>query len=130
MRAHGARSLTSSPTPTEIAPEHRVLLIRVNREYRHGITPEELYQKTRQWWKVNPRRKPEYAFSVYDGVVRAVYRIERWEPVPLDEHVGRMKGRWRFHGVRDGAMEERYVWKDISTYLLPGAQNPIRYVNC
>jgi hypothetical protein len=117
-------------TPIEIAHEHRVLLIRVSREYRHGITSEELYDKTRQWWKVNPHRQPDYAFSVFDGIVRAVYRIEEWEPVLPEEQVGRMKGRWRFDGVRDPEMEERYVWKNVSSYLRAGAQNPIKYVNC
>jgi hypothetical protein len=117
-------------TAIEIAPEHRVLLIRVRREYRHGMSDAELYEKTRQWWKVNPRRKPEYVFSIFDGIVRAVYRIERWEPVPSAEQVGRMKGRWRFEGARDATLEEHYIWKDVSRYLPPGAQNPIKYVNC
>jgi hypothetical protein len=41
-----------------------------------------------------------------------------------------MRGRWAFHGERDLAMEERYLWKDVSSYMPPGAQNPIKYVNC
>jgi hypothetical protein len=41
-----------------------------------------------------------------------------------------MNGRCAFVGYRDGAMEERYVWRDVSRYLAPGAQNPIKYVSC
>jgi len=119
-------------TDVEIASEHRVLLIRVRREFRHGMTADELYEKTRQWWKVAPRRKPDYAFAVYDGIVRAVYRIDHdsWVQPTEAERVGRMEGRWAFHGERDAVMEERYVRKNVSRYLSPGAQNPIKYVNC
>lgn len=41
-----------------------------------------------------------------------------------------MRGRWRFHGERSPEMEERYLWKDVSSYMSLGAQNPIKYVNC
>jgi hypothetical protein len=41
-----------------------------------------------------------------------------------------MDGRCAFVGYRDGAMEERYAWRDLSRYLAPGAQNPIKYVSC
>lgn len=121
-------------TEVEIAPEHRVLLIRVSREFRHGMTAERLYQKTRQWWKLGPRRrKPEWAFAVYDGIVRAVYRIDHasWEEPPEEERVGRMKGRWAFHGARDPQMEELYVWKSVQRNHLPaGLRAPVKYVNC
>lgn len=109
--------------PVEIPPEHRVVLIRFTRLYGEVRTAEELYERTRQSWKMAPdRRKPAYAFSVFDGIVRAVYRIDRWERVP-----GK---RWAFHGEIDVDMEARYVWKDVSSYLSVGAQNPIKYVNC
>jgi hypothetical protein len=112
--------------PVEIAPEHRVALIRIRRRFAEVRTPDDLYEVTRQWWVVAPeRRKPAYAFSVYEGIVRAVYKIERWEREPPGG-----RDRWRFYGTRDRELEERYVWKDVSTYLRHGAQNPIKYVNC
>jgi hypothetical protein len=95
--------------PVEIAPEHRVALIRVRRRFAEVSTPQDLYEVTRQWWVVAPeRRKPEYAFSVYNGIVRAVYKIDSWEQEQRDDP---MRGRWAFHGERDPAMEERYLWK-------------------
>lgn len=49
------------------------LLIRINRLYRHHITPQELYEATRGVWKVGPRcTKAQYAFAVFEGVVREV----------------------------------------------------------
>lgn len=110
--------------PVVIPPEHRVVLIRYTRFYGEVQTPEELYERTRKSWKMAPnRRKPDYAFSVFDGIVRAVYRIDLWEPAELAK-------RWAFHGEIDVEMDARYVWKDVSSYLTVGAQNPIKYVNC
>jgi hypothetical protein len=109
--------------PATISPDCRVVLIRISREFRTSQTPEELYESTRNWWKMAPHRhNPEFAFSVYGGIVRAVYRIETWRQ---DE-----RGRWEFDGTRDPAMEDLYVWKDVSRWLPAGAQNPIKYVNC
>ena len=72
-----------------------------------------------------PSRRPDYAFAVYEGVVRAVYRIDPagWERDPAT-------GRWAFTATRDAAMERSYVWNDVSDRLLRGSQNPIRYVGC
>jgi hypothetical protein len=109
--------------PVEIAPEHRVALIRISRAFRRTRTPDELYEATRKWWGVAPKRHhPQYAFSVDDGIVRAVYRIDDWERDP--------GGRWAFHGKLDPALDERYGWKRVSSYLRPGSQNPIKYVHC
>lgn len=110
--------------PVTIAPEHRVVLIRINREFRLTRTAEDLYEATRKWWKVAPeRRSPEFAFSIYDGIVRGVYRLHNWELRQED-------GRRAFHGEIDASMEALYAWKDVSSYLRAGAQNPIKYVNC
>lgn len=115
--------------PVEIGPEHRVLLIRLNRA--QWLAPGGLYEKTRASWKVAPERhEPVWVFAVYGGIVRAVYRIESWERPPEEERVGKGAGRWDFNGVRDLAMENLYLWTDVSGYLPRGAQNPISYVHC
>jgi hypothetical protein len=110
-------------TPVEI--QHRVMLVRIRKRFYPGISPEELYGATRQWWKVSPRRRPDYALAVYGGVVRSVYAIDQdgWEQHPET-------GRWRFSGVVDATLSAAYSWRDVSAYLPSGAQNPIRYVNC
>jgi len=115
--------------PVEIGPEHRVLLIRLNRA--QWLAPGDLYEKTRASWTVKPERhKPTWAFSVYGGIVRAVYRIESWERPPDEKRVGKDAGRWDFNGVRDIEMEDLYLWTDVSGYLPLGARNPITYVHC
>ena len=126
-------------TPVVIAPEHRVILIRVAREYRPGMSADELYEKTRKWWHVSKRwtdltspEAPEYAFSVAGGVVRAVFKITAWEDAPeadIAEDESR-RGRRIFTGHRDPAMNRQYRWGDVTAYLPQGAQNPISYANC
>jgi len=102
--------------------EHRVMLVKINQNYRTGMTEAQLYKATREWWKLDPERRPEYAFAVYNGVVRAVYKIDqkRWAQDPET-------GRWQFAGKLDPELNERYKWSDVSDYA---SQNPIRYVNC
>lgn len=109
----------------QIAGEHRVMLVRINQLYRAGMTDQELYEATRQWWRVRPARGADWAFAVVRGVVRAVYRIDKksWER-DADS------ARWRFTAVRDAEMEKQYVWRNVAEYFTSGAQYPIRYKNC
>jgi hypothetical protein len=69
------------------------------------------------------RRRPQWALAVYDGITRAVYRIEDWERTADGQ-------RWAFSGAPDHAMEEHYLWTDVTEHLPRGARNPITYVNC
>ncbi len=106
-----------------IDPSHRVVLIRIPRAYRPGMGSEALYEATRKWWRMNPRRDPDWAFAIVGNRVLAVYRIDGWE------RSGDSR-RWGFHGAADDELERRYVGDDVSDHFRRGAQNPIRYVNC
>jgi hypothetical protein len=64
-----------------VTVEIPALLIRINRLYRHNMTPQELYEATRGVWKLDARcTKARYAFAVFEGLVREVYEIESWHP--------------------------------------------------
>ncbi len=114
---------TYSARPVVFEPEHRVVLIRINRQFRATMSPTELYEATRGWWRINPNRRAEYAFSVFGGIVRAVYSIESWSSPNSDK-------RRAFTGRRDPSMENRYLFADVSAFLRQSAQNPIKYINC
>jgi uncharacterized protein len=87
--------------PIEIAPDHRVALIRIRRRYGEVRSPDDLYEITRQWWKLAPgRRNPTHAFSVHNGIVRAVYRIDSWE-----RELPGGRDRWRFTGEIDPELD-------------------------
>lgn len=109
--------------PVTIRPEHPVVLIPIPRAFRRG-TDRQLYEITRGWWKAGARReRAQWAFAVCDGVVRAVYRINGWEPA-------RAGNRWGFRGHRDPEMEQDYVHRDVSSYLGSGNVSTLKYVNC
>lgn len=125
--------------PVTFLPEDRLVLIRVAREFHRGIDEVALYEATRRWWRVDARRRqlgaasaPDFALSVYRGVVRAAYRIEGWEPAPTEEVKADTKvaGRWGFWGTPAIELLERYGFGDVTSMLPQAAQNPLRYVNC
>jgi uncharacterized protein len=109
--------------PARFEPDDRVVLIRINKEFRHDRTYDGLYEATRSWWVMKPERGPTHALAVFNGVVRAAYAITTWERAPD----GR---RWGFTGQRDPEAESRFLWHNVHDLLRKGDQNPIRYVGC
>lgn len=122
--------------PTTI--DHKVLLIRVNQLYRHNMSDLELYEITRGIWRVGERRSSaDYAFAVFEGVVREVYAIALWQPAVTSHYETRdlsqrdRAGRWEFVGeVAADDIRSRYRLKSVKEYLRAGNQNPVVYVNC
>ncbi len=100
----------------------RVVLINIARTYRPTMSADELYERTRKWWRMSAGRDPDYAFAVYGGRVKAVYRIDGWERNPES-------GRRAFRGELDEAMTNRYIGGDVSEFFPPGAANPLRFLN-
>lgn len=113
---------------------HAVVLIRINRLFRYGLKPIELYDITRGLWKVGPQREQaELAFAIFDGVVQEVYRIASWFPagatLSTRDHDLR-DDRFEFVGtVAEEQIRRRYLQKSVRSYFPQGSQNPIRYVN-
>lgn len=116
-------------TPAVTIQEPAILII-VNKLYKRNISPAKLYEITRGNWTMGPRRnKAKYAFAVYHGVVRQVYKIKSWELVPYGRPDSKRKDGWRFEGEIAHDMQ-RYVGNSVTNYIARGAQNPIKYVNC
>lgn len=112
-----------------IAPEHRILLIKVTQDL--GVQPDHgrLYEAVRGWWRVGAQRRdggasaPEYVAAARDGQVAAVYRIEGWTGPNAE-------GRWAFYGQPARELTAAYQGMEVASYYPPGAQNPLRYVHC
>ncbi len=112
-----------------------VMLIKINKTFRYGISDVELYDATRSAWVVGENReKAKYALSVYGNIVQEVYEIKGWFPnnstfnTRKNEPADILEERWEFVGrIADREIRDRYRFKDVSGYL--GTQNPIRYVN-
>lgn len=129
-------------SPAEI--REPMILITINKLFHRGMPADRLYEVTRGKWVMSRRReKAKYACAVFRGVIREVYKIDRWQPSSMDvseemkEHISARKAqflnrnrtRWEFVG--DVCHELRhYVGKSTLHYQTKGAQNPIKYVNC
>lgn len=102
-----------------------MLLIRVNRLYKPGMKPKELYDATRMQWRVGPRAfKLKYACAIYLGIVREVYEIKEWSPMEV------INGHQR-HGftgkVAPPAIRDKYRHTSVKHVFKKGAQNSIMY---
>lgn len=114
------------------------IVIRIQRAFRSGMSPEELYEATRGVWVVGPRRNnAKYAMAVFDGVVREVYEIAAWHAAGTTEYLTRphqhvnRPGRWEFTGSRaPESVRASLVGMSIAHLWTRGAANPIKYVNC
>lgn len=113
-----------------------VIAININQTYRVGISAEELYDCTRGIWRVGRDRAAtaQFAFAIYQGNVKEVYEIARWEKEMATEYKYRqptptkLKNRYEFVGkVAPENIREKYVGKQMAE---PHGQNPIRYYNC
>ena len=96
--------------------------------YRLGMSDRELYDATRGWWKVSPKRMERsgisHAVAVHRGVTRAIFGIERWFARPEGD------GRSGFDGERlwNGPIFDAYVGAlGKRVPAVRGGQNPIRY---
>ena len=117
--------------PVKIKRGHRVVLLRLGRGYRPGLTGEALDELAHVPRRIAPRwtdptspRSPRWALAVADDVVRAAYRIDAWEPAEGAD------GRYSFVGPHDPGLERRYVGGSVAAYLGSASQNPVTFVWC
>ena len=97
----------------------------------------ELYDATRSAWTLGKdRKKARYAFAVFEGVIREVYRIESWLPggrTFAAQNGGKLRrrpGRSEFVGtLAADEIRRRYVNRYVGDEFVPGSQNPVKYVN-
>ena len=106
-----------------------VVLIRINRTYKEDMSEEELYEATRKGWRLNPERAEgaKYAFSVYKGIVKEVYKINNWEFYEICHS----RKRYAFNGeIVSNDVRVRYWNMSVAKCFKRGASNPITYINC
>lgn len=112
-----------------------VIAIKVSRSYKENMTKTALYEATRGYWKLNIKRakQAEYAFSIFKGIIKEVYKIEEWLPagsiprstlpdaeIPAD--------RYEFVGeVAEENIRGKYIEKSIVNLYRKGDANPVRY---
>tara|TARA_B100000925_G_C21828241_1_gene395977 strand:- start:12 stop:716 length:705 start_codon:yes stop_codon:yes gene_type:complete len=98
-----------------------VIIININKKYKRGSDSSEIYNATKQSWKVSASRiqNIKYALSEYEGIIIEVYKINEWYEID---------NRWGFNGeVAENLIREKYINKSIAHTKKKGAANPVRY---
>lgn len=139
-RSHGRMTLDQirslyGALPAKITEP--VMLIRVYQLYRHTMTPLELYEATRGYWKVGKQReKAKYAMAIYESVIREVYEIQQWFPsgstfmTRTFEEPFMDPARWEFVGrIAPDPIRKKYLLRSVAHYYPKPTQNPITYLN-
>lgn len=126
------QDLTTMLSAKPVEVREKAVLITINRLYSSKMTALELYEATRGIWKVGERcNQAEYAIAVYQGIVREVYRINKWYEAGTLQYQTRDatnfsgSGRREFSGGVASDIRDRYVGEFVGK----GGQNPIRYAN-
>ena len=115
----------SAPPINIIEP---AVILRINRKYQEGLSPQTLYEITRGEWVIGKRREQaKFAFAVYQGVVVEVYKINRW--LPFTGRGPSSRQRWIFEGVVAENLQH-YKGGSVKHYFVRGEANPVKYMNC
>ena len=93
----------------------KMLKFIISQKYKENMSPEELYDITRQAWAPQnasyERRQVEeygYAVAVANYIVKEVYKIHTWEPV-MDGGIE----KWRFIGeLADEPLRNQCIGKE------------------
>jgi hypothetical protein len=110
-----------------------VLVVKINRTYREGMSKDELYEIVRGIWKVDKRKldKIQYVLGVYHGIVKEVYQVAYWKEAGSTPYVFRkhepeiLIGRSEFVGQAAPDDIRDYIGKKIDlTY------QTVNYYNC
>jgi len=135
----GVEELSATLDARDVQVTPPSILININKNFFHGMSVHEIYDATRSAWNVNPERhSPDFAMSVFRGVVREVFEIHAWVPGGTTLKIADTEGRaiprlsrWEFVGqVAPQTVRKLYLGRSVAHYSKPGSQNPIRYLNC
>lgn len=128
--------------------KHSVLVIKINKLYRKGMSETELYDVIRGYWAASLKsikdRKVEYVFGVHNGLIVAVYKPDEWHygyemvdapqrELLKPEDYERLKNRIYFVCKNCTVLDEYaefYRYKTIANLKVnQSAQNPITYLS-
>ncbi len=128
--------------------KHTILVIKINKLYRRGMSDYEIYDAVRGMWNASIRsiktRGVKYVFAVHNGLIVGVYKPDEWHYVHEridfpqhdlmdDETFERLKNRIYFicNDYKDLDEEGQfYLHKSIAGLKVnQSAQNPITYLS-
>ena len=112
----------------EIEITDPVILININKLFRRNMTEEELYKAARKSRPLGKNREnAKYGLVHYKGIVREVYKINDWYPIP--DHNGKIRRGFNWC-IADENIRAKYINWLVKKYFTKWAAFPIRYINC
>lgn len=114
-------SLLYDCTEIEPCPQDRIICININKTFVNNERAD-IYDATRHYWKldINRARRATHVLAIYRGIVRAVFRPQKWYPSEIYDK------RIEFEGEQ--LADSPYLNKSIKNTVNCG-QNPINYIN-
>lgn len=130
-----SRSMSQKLTMEEI--RENIVIIKINKSFREGMSKTELYDVTRGCWKrkIASVEKAEYALAVVYGIVKEVYQIDEWllaenevrETIPYNEAVD--AGRIIFKGrTADEEIRKKYLDYSVAGLFKRGEVAPVKVI--
>ena len=115
--------------------QENIVIIKINKLYREGMSAGALYEATRGIWKRNLKSLigTEYCLSVYKGEVVEVYQIDEWNPAgttPMKTRVidpEHIVGRVEFVGkVASDEIRDKYIGRSVAKLYKRGEASPVK----
>jgi len=109
-------------------------IIRLNDEfYTSSISPDELYDITRCYWKSSRRKvlQCERVLAVYHGVVVEVYQVDDWvdgSRIVKKTHLNAYRaGSYGFNGkIAEASVRNQFVGRGVKHLFKCGDRAPVR----
>ncbi len=116
----------------------KAIVIIINRSFKQGMSEDALYEATRgNWAKINAEKKrADYAVAIANGVIKAVYHIEKWEDASenrqrftgsnaedMGKYIGRNVGK-----KKQGDQDPTYFTDDLDEFVEGGGFQGIKVV--
>jgi len=114
-----------------------IVIIKINKSFREGMSETELYDVTRGCWKrkISSVEKADYALAVVHGIVKEVYQINEWLPaenevretIPYNETVD--AGRIIFKGrTADEKVRKKYLDYSVADFFKKGDAGSVKVI--
>lgn len=103
--------------------DEKVITIKINKEYREGMSSEDLYKVTNYCWylSLSKAKEADYVFAIAQGEVKEVYSHLDWYQVED-------RPRIAFTGkVADEKIREKYIGRSVKKLYKQGEANPCKY---
>lgn len=112
-----------------------LVVIKINQTYYKGMSPRELYEYTRGYWrrKIESVSPAKYALAVAFGDVKEVYSIDRWVHASEADNIIRKydpirhSDRIAFYGkIAPEDIRKKYIGMSVKKLYKNGEADPVK----